>query len=130
MASYWDVEALKDVYLEDSWVLGVVAQPGAVWFELDVVLRESHPQFEAPKPDEQYCYKRGRLMFRDVTELHWSGQGRPPAVDSEGDIDYGSIDELASTESGFRAVGDFGTLEVTTSAPPEIELATSRSKGG
>lgn len=61
-------------------------------------------------------------MFRELTELHWRGQGRPPAVGSGGDIDYASVDDLAPTETVFRVVGDFGTLEVATSVLPDIEL--------
>ncbi len=68
MTPYWRLGGLEDVYLEDSWVLDIVARPGTVRFDMDFVLRESHGSYHAPTPGEQYCYKRGRLLFFDVKQ--------------------------------------------------------------
>jgi hypothetical protein len=122
MATYWELPGLQDVYLEDSWVLDVIANPGTVTVELDVVLRETHPFYERPRPGEQYCFRRGGLVFPHVIEVHWTRQGAPAAKDASGERDYGSIDQLESVDGRFRLSGDFGDLEIV-SAKPLLRLA-------
>jgi hypothetical protein len=113
MQHYSELEELAGLYLEDSWVLDVVARPGLLRLEADLVLREIHPFFRAPLVNEQYCYRRGVLVFTGVTRLEWDGQGLTPAHDSTGQIDYGSIDVMSFVNSKYRIEGDFGVLEVT-----------------
>lgn len=118
MGDYWMLAGLADYYLEGSWVLDIVARPGSVTFSVDVVLRESHSAYRAPRAGEQYCVRRGRLSFDSVTALEWKDQGAPPARDATGEIDYGSIDHLQIVTTKSRVVGDFGTMEI--SGPPPI----------
>lgn len=125
MTAYWEIAGLEDVYLEDSWVIDIVSRPGMLWLEIDLVLRESHPLFMAPKPGEQHCYKRGRLIFRKVTELHWTDQGRPPALGPAGERDYGSVDEMTIDGNRFRATGDFGTMDFIAGSVVDIEWGTA-----
>jgi hypothetical protein len=120
--SYWVLPDLSDYYLEDSWVLDVTARPGLLVLSLEVVLRETHAEHRPPKPGEQYCYRRARLIFPEVTTLAWSDQGREPARDASGEIDYGSVDALLVGDGRYSLFGDFGTIEIS-SAAPRIELA-------
>ncbi|WP_019137607.1 hypothetical protein [Cellulomonas massiliensis] len=124
-AAYWTLPALADYYLEDSWVLDVTARPGALVLRLDFVLLESHRAFTAPLPGEQYCYRSGVLRFPNVRRLTWSDQGRPPARDATGEIDYGSVDTLLIGDDRHSLVGDFGNIEVS-SAAPVVELDDER----
>jgi hypothetical protein len=120
---YVELPALHDLYLEESYVLAIVAEPELLTLELDLVLTEGHPAYRSPKPGERYAYRRGRLRFTGVTELRWTGQGRiRPAIDATGELDHGSIDVLEFEGRGHRIEGDFGLIEVDAAAV-SVELA-------
>src|SRR5215216_6693912 len=110
MINYSQIDGLRLYYLEDSWVLDVVARPGILVIDLDAVLLPEHPDYEAPLPGESYCYRRGELRFEGVADLHWSGQGLPPARDASGDFDYGGIDSLTFGDGAYRVSGNFGDI--------------------
>lgn len=110
MTYYSQIDALHFFYLEDSWVLDIVAMPGILAMTLDVVLLPEHPDYHAPLPGESYCYRRGELKFEGVTSLCWTGQGLPPATDASGERDYGGVDLLAFDQGVYRMSGDFGDI--------------------
>lgn len=56
-------DALKDVFLEDSWVLEVLPSTHELALRLDVVLDAKHPLYEAPPFDEQYCSRTAWLVL-------------------------------------------------------------------
>jgi hypothetical protein len=117
MSDYWALPGFDQIYLEDSWVLGVTAAPGTVTFDLEVVLREGHPDYVAPGPNQNYCYRRASIRFGGVTALSWTEQGRPPATDSSREIDFGSIDTLTVAEEGHVVEGDFGRMLIRAGLP-------------
>ena len=74
------VPALKDIYLEDSYVLAVHESPDELRFDLDAVLTETHPRWTKPQPDEQYAYLRISLVFARPRRVEWarkSGEDMP-----------------------------------------------------
>lgn len=120
MNPYWKLNQLQDVYLEDSWVLSINATPARLELVLDFVIRESHPDYSNPQPGEQYCYKRGSLVFSSVSELHWTAQRTVrPSTDASGETDYGSLDVLEFDDNAWSMDGDFGQIRLT-SEPPQI----------
>ncbi|NYG58748.1 hypothetical protein BJ980_001671 [Nocardioides daedukensis] len=121
MRPYIEVPKLRDFLLEESYVLGITAIPGAVTFELDLVLTPDHADYRAPAPDEQYCFRRGLLVFKGVTRLLWSNSGNPPAVDSSGEEDYGQIDSFEWDDAGALLEGGWGRMEIV-SATIEVAL--------
>ena len=121
MSDYWSIPGFEGLYLEDSWVLDITARPGVLEFVADLVLRESHPRYEAPKAGEQYCHRRGVLRFEGVSSLRWEGQGSVPAIDATGEQDYGSVDALRVADDAYTVEGDFGRI-VVASAPPSVEF--------
>lgn len=122
MADYWNLRGFEDLYLEDSWVLEIRATAGLLIIQADLVLRESHPFYEAPKPGEQYCYRRGTIRFEGITDLTWTGQGAPPGVDASGEQDLGSFDQFSVAGSAYRIRGDFGRIEAIAQ-PPTVEFS-------
>ncbi|MDX2545265.1 hypothetical protein ACOT81_26250 [Streptomyces sp. WI04-05B] len=100
-------------HLEESYVLGIEARPGLLACELDLALSTDHPLYEPASPGERHCYRRGRLEFSRVVDLHWTGQGTPPAKDATGELDYGAIDSLAVDGNLYTMTGDFGRIAVT-----------------
>jgi len=121
MSDYSGLPGFEGLYLEDSWVLDITARPGVLEFVVDLVLRESHPRYEAPKAGEHYCYRRGVLRFPGVSSLRWDKQGTVQAIDATGERDYGSVDTLGMTDHAYTVEGDFGRI-VVESAPPTVEF--------
>lgn len=113
MVAYYELQGLEQVYLEDSFVLGVEILPGTVKVQLDVVLSEGHPSYVAPAADEQYCYRKGVLRLDEVCEVTWRMPAGPPAVDASGATDYGGIDSYEVKGSVHRIMGEIGELTVT-----------------
>ncbi|MGJ0386903.1 hypothetical protein [Paenarthrobacter nicotinovorans] len=98
-------------------MLDLQATPGRFPIVLDFVLRQGHPRYASPLPGEQYCYRKGRLVFSGVKEILWSGQGRiNPAIDARDEIDYGGIDSFIIEDNVYRLEGDFGLVEVSAAS--------------
>lgn len=77
MRDYSSIPELADVYLEDSWVLSISAQPGLLVLVIDV---ERHPAYRTPAADEQYCYRRGILRFDRLVAVSFRRQPRRSRV--------------------------------------------------
>jgi hypothetical protein len=121
MRSYVEIDALRDVVLEESFVLNLRAEPGSLEFEAEFVLGEKHPDYRVPAADESDCFVRGTLRFRGVRSLNWEDQGAPPATDASGEIDYGHIDDLRWDDDLFELEGDWGRMRVVASVV-DLEL--------
>ena len=52
--NYSEINELKDIYLEDSYVLKILESRNEIIFELDAVLTQNHPAYDFPKLDEKY----------------------------------------------------------------------------
>jgi hypothetical protein len=115
MKSYFQIDLLKIYYFEDSYVLEVVATPGRLTFDMDLVLTSDHPEYRPAPANEQYCYRRGGIEFSGVTDLAWKGQGLQPAQDVTGQVDYGNIDSFLIEGDRYELAGDFGSISVTAS---------------
>jgi hypothetical protein len=112
VTAYSQIDELRLFYLEDSWVLDIVAHPGILTISLDVVLLPEHPDYKDPLPGENYCYRRGELRFEKVSALHWVGQGLPPAQDASGEHDDGGIDSFDLHHDVYHLRGNFGEISV------------------
>lgn len=119
--SYHELPGFEQVYLEDSYVLAVMEHPACLEFSLDLVLTEQHPAYAPPGPEEQYCYRRARLLFPEATNIRWLRQNLRPYQDATGTCDYGNIDELVAVNGHYRITGDWGVVEVV-SASPALEI--------
>lgn len=110
--AYWELPGLEQVYLEDSWVLGIQVDQQRAAFQLELVLTEDHPRYQPPQAGERYCYAPAWLVFEcaELVELQLSGA--PPATDASGEQDLGNIDTLCQVEGEYVATGDWGALRV------------------
>lgn len=113
------VEAIANLRLEDSYVLGLAVTQGLVAVDLDAVLLESHPQYSPPLPGEAFCFRRGQMLFTGTDSVEWKMATARPAVDASGEVDWGGVDQFEVTQEGFAIAGDFGQLLVAGGA---IEL--------
>ncbi|MEU6848409.1 hypothetical protein ABZ901_00460 [Actinacidiphila alni] len=118
--TYDELPGFEHVLLEDSYVLDIEARPGALALRLDLLLLPGHPEHRPPRPGERACFRNATLVFRDVRDLHWTGQGTPPSRDADGTPDHGCVDALTRTGAdAYRLEGDWGGITVA-SAPPAL----------
>lgn len=109
--------ALQYLYLEDSYVLGIVEQDPHLIFLIDAVLTEEHPAYVPPPPGIQYCFKRLALRFEDVSNVDWKSMRLRDAhnIDVDGKIDYGNIDSLLFADKTAHIEGSWGEVGLTFS---------------
>lgn len=120
---YGKLAGLKDVYLEDSYVLSIIDEPRSLRFTLLLVLRAQHPSYVKPTSQDRYCFRLGVLEFRDVTSVEWKARSKRRYRDADGRVDYGNIDAFfGEGEGAYHLEGDWGIVDVR-SAPPVVRLA-------
>jgi len=68
---YYELTGFAQVYFEDSFVTGLIENGAELSFLLDLILREGHPHYSPPKPHEQYCYRRAKLVFARPALVRW-----------------------------------------------------------
>jgi hypothetical protein len=117
MNPYTGLPGLEEIVLEESWVISVLARPARLEFVVEFVLTREHPGYAAPAAEEYECFRRGTMVFSEVTRLVWDGQGLPAAHDSTGEIDYGHIDVFEWERNRYMLTGDFGSIDVLASDP-------------
>jgi hypothetical protein len=111
-----ELPELAEAVLEESYVLGITAQPGAMTFDVEFALTKDHPSYAPPPRSETECFRRGTLRFVSVEHLVWEGQGAAPAVDASGEVDFGHIDSLEWDERWYVVTGDWGRSKL----PPVV----------
>lgn len=125
MQNYTDFPSLEDVYLEDSYVLGISEQDGTLVFRLEAVLTPGHPRYRAPRPGEQHRYVDGTLTLGPATEIRWLRRSPQTYVDAAGDTDLGNIDTFVQREGRFEIEGDWGHVVVRTEEPPRFDITSA-----
>jgi hypothetical protein len=104
---------LENVYLPDSWVVGIASDSTRVCFELDAVLRREHPRFYwPPKPGEHHAYARLRWCLHGHTRWIDGPNLDRPATDARGENDYGNIDSHWYEDNVLRLEGGWGSVAV------------------
>lgn len=110
MNNYFEIDDLEDLYLEDSFVLNITEKADELKFEVDFVLTENHPLYSLPAATEQYCYKKGVLLFMGVSLAIWEDRSRKHFVDKNCEVDYGNIDCFNFSGKIFKLSGDWGAI--------------------
>ena len=123
MPSYDDLPGLDVVYLEDSFVLAISESPHELVFELDAVLTPKSPAYAPPPENEQYCYRRGKLIFRSA-DITWLARSDARYTDASGAEDLGNIDVFTAQGHRYHLEGDWGSVEIETNEQPRFELSS------
>jgi hypothetical protein len=121
---YEKIYGLKDVYLEDSYVQGIVEMGGDLTFVLLAVLCEEHPSYEPPPQNEQHCYRMATLVFPRVRAIRWVLRSQRKFRDAEGAVDLGNIHVLRAEHGAFHLEGEWGILDVASN-PPILRVEAS-----
>lgn len=119
---YSEFPGLSDVYLEDSYVLGIAELPDRLEYDMEFVLTPQHPLYHEPRNNEQHCYERGQLTFGGVSKLEWLDRARQVFTDATGEVDFGNIDFLTREHDHWRAGGSWGEVLVFTAATPKVSI--------
>ncbi len=115
MSSYYDWEDFAGIYLEDSFVLSICELDNEISFIVEAVLTENHPLYVPPKEGEQYCYKKGKIVFQGLKQVEWIDRNEAPFTDAAGEEDYGNIDVFELYSGVYKLSGDWGELQVISS---------------
>ena len=119
---YSEVPALGNVYLEDSFVLGITENAGELTFTIEAVLTEQHPAYTPPNPGEQYCYADAQLVLTHTSAVQWVRRAATTYTDASGEVDLGNIDQMDRVDDHWRISGDWGEVLVYTDEAPELRL--------
>lgn len=119
MSDYPALPGLAEVYLEDSFVLRIHEERGALSFDLDAILTDQHPSYTPSAPDEQYCYVPALLSFPHARAIEWISRTSVAHRDANDEIDHGNIDFLTVEGDDTYHLGG-GEVTVHSITPPEF----------
>ncbi|MBL4762729.1 MAG: hypothetical protein JKY93_08525, partial [Gammaproteobacteria bacterium] len=96
------IPELEHIDLWESYVLGWEHKDDELCIDIEAVLLPEHHAYEKPTPDLWACYKKGRLLFKDVTSLEGYEEldAEKATVDASGEKDFGHIEEFQFTKAG------------------------------
>ncbi len=127
MRNWTEIPQFNDLDISESFILSWQQQEKCLCFEVEFVVCEGHPFYEAPTSNEWACFMKGRLKFnnlREVTQLP-SMEHVKAATDANGEIDYGHFDTFVEKNPGvFHISGDMGEF-IVRSEQPVVELNTN-----
>ena len=112
--NWTELEIFKGIDLNDSFVLGWSKGEDRLSFELEASIWPESKFYTEPKENEYTCYRKAFLSFVGIDSI----QGLKPintvatSTDPDGTIDYGNIDSLSITSSGFEVEGNFGSVTI------------------
>ena len=120
MTDWTEISVFDGLDLSESFVLSWHLGKENLCFEVEFMVCESHPAYNPPPPGEWACYERGKLEFPNVIRVSGlrSMGSVQPAIDANGERDYGHFDTFAEVRSGeFIFAGDFGEVCVVSQNP-------------
>lgn len=91
---------IDGVYLEDSYLLGVVAAGCDIHLPMLLAVLPEHPSYTGVGVGEQHCYLSGHMVLFRPLSFEWKAEIGPISRDSDGSLDFGSIElhQLGSAE--------------------------------
>lgn len=113
MKNYYEINDFENLYLEDSFVLGIETSSEGVVFIMDFVLTERHPNYSQPSPEENYCYCKGRIKFIKPNFVNWISRNDSNFIGKDHESDLGNIDSFFFDGDKFVLSGDWGELEIS-----------------
>ena len=119
---YYEIPQLKDLLLEDSYLLAMETTDSSVEMTIEAALTKEHPLYQSPKPDKQYCYLHLRISFLHAHDVQWLNKNMKlrPGIDTP--PDYGEVDALYLENGKYHIVGEWGEL-IFISDPPTVAAA-------
>ena len=104
--------SLRDINLEDSWVLSILDTENETVIAIEAVLSKKHPLYECPATGMARCYRNAILKFERIEERRWLRRSERPNIGPEGEVDYGNIDFIKKIDKVWSLGGEWGDLEI------------------
>lgn len=107
-------DALKFIDVQDSFVLGFERHGPQYWVRALFALTPDHDAYLTPVADEYACYRHGWLKADGVSSVTagWSGS---PSADQDGEVDFGSFEQLHFAGFALICDGEWGQVRVMCS---------------
>ena len=99
MKPYTEIDGLEDIVLEESYVLGLTATPGQLFFKVDFVLTTDHPLYQPPPLELSSAFGEESFGFRPSSPC----SGRTKALRPRGTQAEKSTTVTLSGSSGNQA---------------------------
>ncbi|GIU52347.1 hypothetical protein TUM4438_44850 [Shewanella sairae] len=115
MKNYFEIEGLKNIYLEDSYVIDIKETESGIIFDMEFVLKPAHSCYSEPLSNEQYCYKDGTIEFIGCSSINWISRSKQVFTDRNKNVDHGNIDSFFRKGAVNHLEGDWGIVEFTNS---------------
>ncbi|MDG5501212.1 hypothetical protein [Marinobacter sp. BGYM27] len=114
MMDWREMPVFEGVDLNDSFILGWTQDGGRLAFYIEASIWPESKYYSTPKAGEYTCYRSAVLEFVRAIEITGLRpiELTPPSIDPDGSKDYGNIDLLVTSESGFSLAGDFGDVSI------------------
>ncbi|MEN3971406.1 hypothetical protein WJS89_01825 [Sphingomicrobium sp. XHP0235] len=97
----------ENAYLEDSYLLGFMAEGTDLRLKVLFALTQDHPLHENPKPGEAHCYREGYLIIEHPMEIQTKPARTFLTTDPDGSIDLGSIELHRLAEGNYLLVTEW-----------------------
>jgi hypothetical protein len=117
---YFLLNSLQNLYLEESYVLGIEETKNTIIFKMEFVLCQNHPLYQPKKIQEQYCYRKGALIFKNILNYSWIHKNLRPSFDANKEADFGNIDHYFFHENVHHLEGSWGEIIIKTDVAPEV----------
>ena len=119
MSTWTQLPQFDAIDLSESYVLGWLATPTELVFDLDVALTPEHPRYQPPRSGDRGFWLRGSLHFPRASDIRGLAEqsGVPGATDATGARDYGNVDELSWTDDEAHVSGEFGDVTLRCERP-------------
>lgn len=115
--SYYDLDNLKNLYLEDSYVIAIEINGSYIKFDILAVIIKGHELYSIPIEGEEYCYKNISLQFPELKSYKFLSNKVNPMVDIDGQIDIGNIDSFVFDNGKYILEGEWGIIEIESTSP-------------
>jgi len=108
------IDIFRGIDLTDSFVLSWSHDGNELTFELEASIWPDSEYYSKPHNGEYTCYRKAALKFTGVQSINGlkSINLVSSTTDPDGSTDYGNIDALSQTETGFNLSGDFGSVNI------------------
>ncbi|MET3528144.1 hypothetical protein [Phenylobacterium koreense] len=95
------LSTLENIYLEDSYFLGMLAVGSDLKLRGLFALTGDHPDYAPPKPGEQHCYREGDIVISGLKVTKWQAGAHPTIlVGPDTELDFGSIG-IGANDDGY-----------------------------
>lgn len=107
-----------DVDLTQSYVLSWHVEGDTLFVDIDLLLLDTHPFYEKPRPAEQVCIRPAVIEFPHCDSISAEGASSEEVSDIAGKIPHGPIRSLRRLSSGhYELDGEFGTVLIDAERP-------------